>query len=80
MKAVSLWAARVLLFPFIAGAAFGGENEIPWYKIAAGVTGVLHGSPGASGDGIDGTFNPSMSFDVEFTLRTSKSGTAYTLF
>ena len=80
MKAVSLWAAGVILFPLIAGAAFGGENAPPWYKIAAGVTGVLQGSPDASDDGIDGTFNPSMSFDVELTLRTSKSGTAYALF
>jgi hypothetical protein len=89
MKAVSQRTARPLcaavlaaaiLSMFMAGAAFGDENEDPWYEIAVGVTGVFQGTPGAASADIDGTFKPSMSFDAELTLQTPKSGTVYLMF
>ena len=81
MKSVSLWSAGAIMFLLMAGAAFG--DETPWYKnidIAADMTDVFQGSPGVSAANIDGAVKPSMSFDVEFTLQTSKSGTAYVKF
>ena len=80
MKIVLLRAAGLILLMLIADATFGEENDAPWYEIAGGVTGIFQGSPGSSNVDIDRSFEPSMSFDVELTLRSPKSGTVYLLF
>jgi hypothetical protein len=86
MRSVSLWAAWAILLPLIiAGAAFGDENETPWYKnteFAINAVGVLQGSPGMTGqlESIDGFADTNMVFDIRVTTQVSKSGKAYIQF
>jgi len=83
MRAVSILSLISSLL--VAGAAFGDENEAPWYKntdVVVDAVGVLQGSPGMTGRFADtgGFADATLSFDLKLTARVSESGKAYMQF